>query len=189
MSEMFDMKSCLEQAALPKRVHDITLIVHMDNYNALRSHFREKSGAVGLLCRTNNTACIFEYFELSSDYLVFHGGSLVQMKHNFCERHPRAARQTLSNHLQDGEFWNCKICGREAKEDALEACHCLQCGNLLCYTCLKHMLSVKVPWRDGCRVPIACPMCRDPQAFICHTNEVGSEKRKQVDVYGLSRGA
>ena len=119
---MFDMKSCLEQAAPSNNVYDITLIVHMNNYNILRAHFGEKAGAVVLICRTYRTARIFDYFKLSSDYLVFHSRSVVQMKHDFCEKHPRAACQTLSKYLQDAEFWNCKICGREAKGDAHEAC-------------------------------------------------------------------
>ena len=152
------MKLCLEQAAPSITVYDITPIVHMDNYNIIRAHFREKSGVVLLLRRTYDTACIFDYFHLNCDHLVFYNGSVMQMKHNFCETHPKAARQTLG----------------------------LQCGNLLCFTCLKHMLFVKAPWQVGSRVPIACPMCRNPQAFVCNMNEVGSQRGIQVDVYGLS---
>ena len=180
---MFEMKSCLEQAAPSKKVYDITPIVDMANYNTLRAHFREKSGAVVLLCRTSRTACIFDYFNLNTDHLVFHDGGLIQMQHGFCEKHPRAARQTLSKYLQDAEFWNCKICDQQ---DAVDAYHCLQCGNLLCHACLKHMLFTKAPWRDGSRVPIACPMCRNPQAFVCNMKEVGSARRIEVDVHGLS---
>ena len=195
---MFDMKSCLVQASPSKKVYDITPIVHMNNYNALRAHFRENMGAVVLLCRTHRTACIFEYFNLTSNHLVFHNGSMMQMKHAFCERHPRAARQTLSKYLQDADFWNCRICEQSAKEDALssgsdtanlEAHHWLQCGNLLCYPCLRHMLFAKAPWQHGNKVPIPCPMCRNPWAFVCSMTEAGSERRIHVDVYGLSAQA
>ena len=180
------MKSCLQKAASPMKVYDITPIVQIDNYNILRSHFRQKSCVVVLLRRTYKTACRFDYFHLSCDHLVFHNGTVMQMKQTFCESYPKAACRMLSKFLQDSEFWNCRICEQAPGEDAVEAYHCIQCGNLLCYDCLKQMLFVKAHWQAGSSIPIACPVCRNPQAFICNMNEVGPQREIQVDVYGLS---
>ena len=126
-------------------------------------------------------------------HLVFHGAeSCADETRGVFKRHPRAARQNLRKHLQDVEFWNVKICVREAKQDAFEACHCLQCGDPLCHTRLKsHVLSQGAPGEmaAGNRQPAPYSAHRTPEPLICNMKEVGSAKRNQVDVYGLGRGA